>query len=188
MYLCLRLHLLWWWFASSFFFALFCVCAVVYSNLVGGDTDDEEEDDGEIAASRYKPLLKKILLGLLGAGDPLSFEDFPSVMPMPEANASTGTSASARRKKKHHGGVEGSARKGSGQKRWNKANETAAAGKKPASSFTGGRSIVFTVGGMSHSEMRVARDIMAQESREIIFGSTSFITAKNFVEDLASLS
>jgi Sec1 family len=108
---------------------------------------------------------------------------------MPEASASSGTAASARQKKKQSGGVQGSARKGKGdQKRWNNAHGTATAGKKPAASFTGGRSIIFTVGGMAYSEMRVARDIMAQEGREIIFGTTAFITAKDFVEDLSKLS
>ena len=159
------------------------------SSLVGGDSGDEDEEEGDIAASRYKPLMKKILLGLLGVGDPLSFEDFPSVLPMPESNASSGTAASARSKKKQHGGVQGSARKGKAdQKRWSNAHGTATAGKKPAASFTGGRSIIFTVGGMAYSEMRVARDIMEQENREIIFGSTAFITAKDFVEDLSKLS
>lgn len=119
----------------------------------------------------------------MGASDtPLSFEDFPSVMPMPEASASSGTAASARRKKKHHGGVEGSARKG-GRKA-----PASNKGKAAANSFTGGRTIVFTIGGMAYSEMRVARDMMARESKEIIYGSTAFLTAKDFVDDLQSLS
>ena len=152
---------------------------------MGNDTDDEEEDEGEFSAGRYKPILKKILQGAIGAGDPLSFEDFPSVMPMPESSASSGTAASARRKKK--GGVEGSARK-SGGKKWNASHGGGKKGGSNAQTFTGGRSIVFTIGGMSYSEMRVAREIQAQENREIVFGSTSFVTAKDFVDDLSKLS
>lgn len=152
-------------------------------------SQDEEEDDSEFAASRYKPYLAKVLKESVGAADePLSFEEFPSVMPMPESNASSGTAASARRKKKQHGGVEGSARKGAGaSKRW---ASTAAntKGKASATSFTGGRNIIFMVGGMSYSEMSVCREVMAQESREIVFGSTAFITPREFVEDLSTLS
>ena len=157
------------------------------SSLVGNDSGDEDDEDSEFTASRYNPLMKKILKSLVGADEPLSFEDFPSVMPMPESAASSGTAASARGKKKQGGGVAGSARKGSGQKRWNSAHG-ATPKKTSAAAFTGGRSIVFTVGGMAYSEMRVARDIMAAESREIIFGSTAFVSAKEFIEDLSKLS
>lgn len=153
------------------------------------NSGDEDEDDSEFAASRYKPYLAKILKQLVGTDDePLSFEEFPSVMPMPESSASSGTAASARRKKKQHGGVEGSARKGAGaSKRW-ASTSGASKGKASATAFTGGRNIIFTVGGMSYSEMQVCREIMAQESREIVFGSTAFVTAREFVDDLSTLS
>jgi len=159
------------------------------SSLVGNDSADEDEEDEEFTASRYNPIMKKILRSLVGADDPLSFEDFPSVMPMPEQNASTGAAASARRgkNKKHHGGVEGSARKGGGKGKFTSASG-ATSKKGVPKTFVGGRSIVFTIGGMSYSEMRIARDIMDQESKEIIFGSTAFVTAKEFVEDLSKLS
>ncbi|CAB9500639.1 Syntaxin-binding protein 1 [Seminavis robusta] len=161
-----------------------------FSSLVGADSgDDDEDEDGEIAQSRFKPVLKRILQGLLGVGDqPLSFEDFPSVVPMPEASSGTAASSARGRKKKHHGGVEGSARKGGGKKDWNKAHGGATSGKKPALTFTGARSVVFTVGGMAHSEMRICREMQELENREIIFGSTAFVTAKDFVEDLSTLS
>ena len=158
-----------------------------FRSLVGGDDEEEDEDEGEFNGGRYKPVMKKILQGLVGAADPLSFEDFPSVMPMPESNATSGTAASARRKKKA-GGVEGSARKGGGQKRWNTAHGGNNKGKGNAPTYTGGRSIVFTIGGMAYSEMKVARDVMEKENREIVFGSTSFITAKDLVDDMAKLS
>lgn len=160
------------------------------ASLVGADTDDEEEEEEEFSAGRYKPQLKKILQGLVGAADPLSFEDFPSVMPMPEANATTSSAASARGKKKGAGGgVQGSARKGGGGKKWNSAHGSGSSkGQKAAQTFVGGRSIVFSVGGMSYSEMRVTREVQEQENREIIFGSTAFVTAKDFVDDLSKLS
>ena len=151
--------------------------------------DEDEEEDSEFTASRYNPMLKSILKALLGVSEtPLSFEDFPSVMPMPESSASSGTASSVRRKKKHHGGVEGSARKGGKKKQWDTPGGNTGKGKTNAMSFTGGRNIIFTVGGMAYSEMRVARDMMAQESREIIYGSTAFLTAKEFVTDLSKLS
>jgi syntaxin-binding protein 1 len=163
-------------------------CSLSYSGR-RGSSDDDDDDEDEFAASRYKPFLSKILKQLVGADEqPLSFEDFPSVMPMPESSASSGTAASARRKKKHHGAVEGSARKGAGaSKRW-ASTAASSKGKASATSFTGGRNIVFTVGGMAYPEMNVCRDIMAQESREIVFGSTAFVTAREFVDDLSTLS
>ena len=159
-----------------------------YSGLFGADSfEDDDEDDSEFKSSRYNPVLKNILKALLGVSDePLSFEDYPSVMPMPESSGGTGTASSARRKPKSKGGVQGSARRGGKKKEYDTAHGSK--GKASATSFTGGRTISFTVGGMAYSEMRVARDIMAQESREIIYGSTAFLTAKDFVDALSKLS
>lgn len=57
-----------------------------------------------------------------------------------------------------------------------------------ATMFTGGRNMVFMVGGMSYSELRVVRDIMERESREIIAGSTKFVNPSEFLEDLHTLT
>lgn len=57
-----------------------------------------------------------------------------------------------------------------------------------AANFTGGRNLVFMVGGLSYSELRVARDIMERESREIIAGSTKFVNPSEFLEDLHTLT
>jgi syntaxin-binding protein 1 len=54
-------------------------------------------------------------------------------------------------------------------------------------SFSGGRSIVFVMGGMSYQELRVARDVMASEAREIVAGSTAFLSPSEFVADLTRL-
>jgi len=47
--------------------------------------------------------------------------------------------------------------------------------------------MVFMVGGMSFSELKVARDVMNKESREAIVGSTAFLSAGDFIDDLALL-
>lgn len=54
-------------------------------------------------------------------------------------------------------------------------------------SFSGGRSIVFFLGGMSYQELKVTRDVMMNESREIVVGSTTFLSPSEFVSDLIKL-
>lgn len=150
--------------------------------MTGGSKDEDEEDEGDVVESRYKPKVEKVLKGLAGDGDPLSFDEYPSVVPMPEASGA-GTST-ARRKKKG----EGSARKTSGAtKRW-ASSGSASKAKGKQETFSGGRIIAFTVGGMSYNEMTIARQVMEKEQREIIYGSTHFIAPNEFLDDLASLS
>jgi syntaxin-binding protein 1 len=43
------------------------------------------------------------------------------------------------------------------------------------------------MGGCSYSELRVARDVMHKQSREIIIGSTVFINPAQFLDDLEVL-
>jgi len=115
----------------------------------------------------------------------LSFEEYPSVLPMPEANASSGIAASARRKK-----VQGSARKKNPENsRWTQSVTSGSkGGRSKHAQFTGGRTIVFMVGGMSYSELRESRTIMERENAEIVCGSTAFVSAKEFINDLSTLS
>lgn len=47
--------------------------------------------------------------------------------------------------------------------------------------------MIFMMGGLSFSEMRVAREVMKKESREVIVGSTAFVSAKDFINDLEML-
>jgi syntaxin-binding protein 1 len=148
-----------------------------------GDSDDESE----YANSRYAPALKGILSDLVQ--HKLSTDLFPSVLPMPEMSSSSGTASSARRRGRS---VEGSARKSGATSRWSRTSGTEAGGGGGRSRgipqvFTGGRSILFMVGGMSYSEVRVARDVMAKEQQEIVIGSTHVYTPKEFMEDIAKL-
>ena len=53
--------------------------------------------------------------------------------------------------------------------------------------FSGSRLIVFTVGGMAYSELRVAREVSKKQCREIVTGSTGFLSPSDFLEDLAQL-
>lgn len=139
------------------------------------------DEESEYASSRYVPLLKTILSDLIS--NQLSLEDYPSVVPMPTLPKTTSSATSARRR-----GAEGSARKkkGAGSK-WDRTGSSGTS-SKTTTNFTGSRSLVFMVGGLSFSELRVAREIMEKESREIIIGSTAFLSPQDFLEDLASLT
>lgn len=121
----------------------------------------------------------------------LSFDEFPSVMPMPEeARAAASTKAtkgaSARASKR---GEAASARKSSGAtSRWSKSSGDAGIKSSGVpTSFTGARCIVFMVGGLSYPELRVAREVMNNENREIVVGTTAFISPKQYMEDLETL-
>ena len=125
----------------------------------------DSDDESEYANSRYVPSLKGILVDLIQYK--LSTDTYPSVLPMPEMSSSTGAAGSARRR---GGNVEGSARKSGSTARWSRTSGVENIGEKTRTSFqsySGGRSIVFVVGGISYSELRVAREVMAKEQREI---------------------
>lgn len=159
---------------------LFCIRGQGLSSK--GDSDDESE----YANSRYAPALKGILSDLVQ--HKLSTDSHPSVLPMPEMASSSGA-ASARRRGKS---VEGSVRKSGATSRWSRtssADSGSGGGRSRGNPqvFSGGRSILFMVGGMSYSEIRVARDVMAKEQREIVIGSTHVYTPKEFLEDIAKL-
>jgi len=142
----------------------------------------DDDEDEELVSSRYPPVLKSILNSLVGDGEPLSFSKYPSVVPMPEASASSGTAASARKR-----GTVGTARKAAATtSKW--VSSGGKAGKKSKhAQFTGGRTLLFMVGGMSYSEISIARDFMQKENCEIVCGSTEFRTASEFIDDLSAL-
>lgn len=98
---------------------------------------------------------------------------------------SSAGAGSARRRSK---GLEGSARKKKGATdKWSRTgNSQTPTG--PATSFQGGRNMVFMIGGISYLELKVARDIMDKESREIIVGSTKFVSPSDFIDDLTTLA
>lgn len=144
----------------------------------GGQSDDE----AEYAGSRYVPMIKSTLEDL--ANGCLSIEEYPSVLPMPEQSSSQTVGS------KQRGSARGSARKAAGgvSKRWNKSSSDSS-GKRSAgpSNFSGGRSIVFMVGGLAYSELRSAREVMQSTSREIVLGSTTFVKPQQYLSDLELL-
>jgi syntaxin-binding protein 1 len=147
-------------------------------------------EKSEYASTRYKAPLKSILEDLVLNN--LSIEDYPSVLPMPDQGPSSSATASrnagARSARTKIGEAVGSARKKAGSSdRWAKSSNTTGSRSSGPSNFTGGRCIVFTVGGMSFSEIRLARDVMNQESREIVVGSTAFVSPEDFLKDLEML-
>ena len=147
----------------------------------GGNALDE---DSEYANSRYTPGLKNVLQEL--ARNELSINDYPSVIPMPMAPSGS-ASSSSRRSIVPQGSVRKKDGRFSGQ--WSKASGSSMTlGMDSAATFIGGRNLVFMVGGLSYLELRVARDVMAKESKEIIIGSNKFTNPSNFIEDLSTLS
>jgi len=93
---------------------------------------------------------------------------------------------SARRKGK---ALEGSARKKKGATdKWSRTGNSSTEATTATTTFQGGRSMVFMVGGISYVELRVARDVMENESREIVIGSTKFVSPSDFIDDLTTLA
>jgi syntaxin-binding protein 1 len=127
----------------------------------------------------------------------LSMDDYPSVLPMPDMPSTQGGSSAGGKRggagaagsaRGSRAGSAASARKAGGAtSRWGKSSTRPAASSGPKS-FSGGRAIVFMMGGLSYSEMRAARQVMEKESREVVIGSTAFVSPKEFVDDLATLS
>jgi Sec1 family len=140
----------------------------------------------EYTAVRYVPLVKNTLEALTNGE--LSLDDYPSVTPMPaQATARTNNGKSS----KSGGGsavVVGSARKRDGGTASRFTGSDGAKRSTGPTNFSGGRSIVFIVGGCCYSELRVAREVMETQSREIIMGGTSFMTSGDFLDDLNKLA
>jgi syntaxin-binding protein 1 len=149
------------------------------------------DEDSEYAASRYVPPLKQTLEQF--AQNSLSMEDYPSVMPMPEQTLSTPkaqiTSARAQsaRSSRRTGGSAQSARKSGASSRWSKSSGPEGKRSAGPTNFQGGRCMVFMIGGLCYPELRVAREVMEAESREIIMGSTAFLSPNEYLEDLEKL-
>jgi syntaxin-binding protein 1 len=141
--------------------------------------------ESDYSATRYVPALKTTLEALLN--EELSFDEYPSVTPMPaSATSKAGKGAVSARS-----GTAASLRKSAGAtSRWNKSSAGGSSGERSTgpTSFMGSRTIVFMLGGLCYPELRVAREIMEHEGREIIMGSTAFLSAKDFIEDLGNLA
>lgn len=170
-------------------------CLFVAKSLAASASDDE--DEGEYAASRYVPPIKPLLEQL--CTNELSLEEYPSVMPMPDMGPSPSSSSnsrsarSARSSKSSVGasarGAASSVRKKAGgpSSKWAKSSASASKSGGGATRFTGGRQIVFMLGGVSYGEIRHVREVSQKMGREIVVGSTDFITANDFLADLEVL-
>jgi syntaxin-binding protein 1 len=107
----------------------------------------------------------------------LSVEDYPSVLPLPDAESMLAPTAKA-----YHKSVRKPMMNAFSA---STATQSTNVGKKKAAS--GGRQIVFMAGGMCYSELRSAREVMNTTGTEIVIGSTRCITPKDFIDDLNSL-
>lgn len=149
-------------------------------------TAAQSDDESEYAASRFVPALKTAMTEM--AQDALSFGDYPSVLPMPEntgrAGGGGGKSARSGRRGEAH-----SARKTAGaSSKWAKSGrESGGSGAGGPLRYVGGRHIIFMIGGLSYNELRAAEEVSRKESREIIIGSSNFLTPAEFMEDLTVL-
>jgi syntaxin-binding protein 1 len=144
-------------------------------------------DDSDYAACRYTPPLKSIVEDLLNGE--LSMEEYPSVLPMPDQGNSGGAKGIVKSVRgTSRRGEAASARKSKGaSSSWAKSSSASGSRGGGGVHFTGGRSIVFTVGGMSYSELRTCREVTMNEQREIVVGSTAFISPRDFLSDLGEL-
>lgn len=125
--------------------------------------------------------MKEILTKL--AQNILSIEEYPSVMPLPESAVRTsGTAQSARRRS------EATSLRGSTTSRWQRSSITQDKALKGGDSFSGERMLVFITGGLCFSELRVARDVMGKEGKEVILGSTHFSKPTSFMQDVSKLT
>ncbi|KAL9188215.1 hypothetical protein ACHAXT_006593 [Thalassiosira profunda] len=133
------------------------------------------ESESEYSSSRYVCLLKSLMED--AASGNLSVDEYPSVMPLPDAEAMLAPSSSSKAK---------SVRKlsTSTNSKWAKTSTGSDKGKKAH----GGRQIVFMVGGMCYSEMRAAREVMASKGTEVVIGATGCIAPADFISDLNSLA
>lgn len=131
--------------------------------------------EAETFTQRYDPPMKKILERLVSGS--LSAEDFPAEGEMPDYAAGGAAVAHSARKR-------GGGKKGRATSKWQQSSADEAADE---ASFKGGRVIVFMIGGMSYAELRVAREVMAKQSREVVVGSTIFTKPEDFIEDVKRL-
>ncbi len=157
------------------------MCRSVKSKLSTSNSFDEES---EYASSRYVPPLKGILTDLVL--NQLSVDEYPSVIPMPMSATSSSAGAGSARRRGKGASDGGTRKKGGATDKWGKLG-TSTLSPNNVGNYVGGRSLIFMVGGLSYSELRVIRDVMEKESREIIAGSTKFVSPTEFVEDMHTL-
>jgi syntaxin-binding protein 1 len=142
------------------------------------------DEDSEYSSQRYVPALKGIVTELVS--NTLSMDDYPSVVPMPDLPSSSKSAASSARRRGK--AAEGSSRKKKGAtSQWSRSGNAEPVASS-GGNYVGNRNLVFMVGGISYSELRVAREVMEKESRELVVGSTAFLSPGDFIDELSSLS
>ena len=139
----------------------------------GGGADAENES--EYSSSRYVCCLKPIMLDACSGN--LSVEEYPSVMPLPDAEAMLGHAMK-------RGSVKSVRKKPAGS--WTQTSTSSVPGKLKKGHTA--RQIVFMMGGMCYSELRAAREVMASTGTEIVIGATRCISPKDFLQDLHSMA
>ena len=142
-----------------------------------------EGEEGQWELSRFQPLLRDIMED--HAKGLLSTDDFPYVLPPTQAASAAADSFGALSVRttgsRAGGGSSGSSWAGK------KAGAGSARGDK-ASAPQGRRLVVFIIGGMARSEMRVAHALSESLQREVFIGSTSVDAPLGFIEKLQNLS
>ena len=135
----------------------------------------EAENESEYSSSRYVCILKSIMQDACSGN--LSVEEYPSVMPLPDAEAMLGPSSVSKAK---------SVRKRASAS-WTQSSVGSSLSSQGKKKSHGGRQIVFVMGGMCYSELRAAREVMNASGTEIVVGATRCISPKDFAQDLHSL-
>lgn len=135
------------------------------------------DSGSQYSSSRYACDIKDILIKLRDKS--LSFEDYPSVFPMPDEGSSTGSTMAS-------GGV-GSVRASSSKYSSKNNNRFSVMKSFTSKKFVGARQIVFVAGGSCFSELLAAEQVMEDGGPEIILGSTHFCNPEMFVQMLRNL-
>eukprot|EP00903_Cladosiphon_okamuranus_P017508 g16126.t1 len=123
-----------------------------------GFGSSKQEESNEFTHMRYSTPLKETLMKMLSGS--LSFDAFPSLLPMPEEPAKKAVGRSIRK----GGGQEG------------------------GGAYSGPRVIVFVIGGVCHSEMRAAYEAMHAHGREVVVGGSTFLPPAGFLAGLNGLA
>jgi len=129
---------------------------------------NQTASNSEYSSCRYVTNLKTILDAMVN--DRLSQDVYPGTQPLPTFKTTTAASVRTR--------VATTAK----NTKWSREK------KNKKKSYTGGRQIVFIVGGMSMSELRGGYELMEIGEKEIIMGSTEFLSPEKYLTQLKRLS
>ncbi|KAK9819584.1 hypothetical protein WJX72_000024 [[Myrmecia] bisecta] len=141
---------------------------------------DADEDEAQWALSRFVPMLQEVLEDL--AVSKLSNDEYPYVRPP------TATDPAAPAYSATYGSKAGSVRTNRTTAGWAKKAAGGAGAKEEAVVPKGKRVVVYVIGGVTRSEMRVAHKLSAKLGREIILGGSTVDTPAGFLKHLKGLS